>query len=361
MVKNIEISELIVMLEEFFEGEKETIFDVGEMVGCNLLRYAAEAAVKYVQFNNILFVSGSPDPAYASERKNFVFWKWLFFDFIIDGVRDVKPTLDAPTFKYNRQEYEPRLIPSTIHDYSVIIINQAQLIPKSYMDMLTESFSGQIVRIYDPFDILGEYVDVPLRCLDTFEKLPLTLGYARSLYGIETRNINKRAKNTLSFGSIKRRSIGRIDESQFVTRDYDLRSECNDRQMSVPFRKNQKVINVDNRLNIVKDSIYQHVHSLGWGTLLHISYVNEDYVRCRIHSSRAEFNEHLSYEFKPFITSPDTLIVKPANVIDTGTILNMYYFKQIIYVVTKEEPVLSVREQYTLLKQSQNLIIAKTK
>ena len=122
MVKNIEISELIVMLEEFFEGEKETVFDIGEMVGCNLLRYAAEAAVKYVQFNNILFISGSPDPAYASERKNFVFWKWLFFDFIVDGVRDMKPTLDAPTFKYNRQEYVPKLIPSTIHDYSVIII-----------------------------------------------------------------------------------------------------------------------------------------------------------------------------------------------------------------------------------------------
>lgn len=362
MVHNLEIYEFITMLDEFFEREAEPIFDIGEMVGCNLLRYVADAAVKYVQFNNILFVSGTPDAAYASERKNFVYWKWLFTDFIVDNPHDTFDPLSQPTFKYNKSEYVQKLIPMTLKNYSIIIINQAQLIPRLFLDIIAESFSGQIVRIYDPFDLMGQEYDVPLRCVDTFESLPATIGYARSLYGIDTRNINKRAKNTISIGSIRKRSIGKIDDNQYVTDDFHVLDDAIDKQKAVPFRKNQKIFITDNKFNIVRDSKYEHVHSLGYGTLLHILQGSIDgSIRCRIHSSKAEFDLSLAYEFKPFITPSNTIIVSPANVITPGPVLNEHYFKQIVYVTTSDNPLISIRTQYTLIKQSQNLIIAKTK
>lgn len=362
MIRNIEIYELITILDEFFEKEAEPLFDIGEMVGCNLLRYVAESATKYVNFNNILFISGSPDAAYACDRKNLVYWKWLFNDFMLSNPHNTFDPLNEPTFKYNINEYEQRLIPSTIKGFSVIVINQAQLIPHQYLDMISESFSGQIVRIFDPFDIMGAMYDVPLRCVDTFERLPVTIGYARSLYGVDTRNINKRAKNNIIVTSIRKRSIGKIDESQYVTDDPTIISDAFDKQMNVPFRKNQKVIVTSNRFNIVMDNKYEHVHSLGYGTLLHILQGSiDDSIRCRIHSSRAEFDLRLSYRINPFTTSSNVLKVKPANVIMSTSDLNEHYFKQIVYIVTNDTDRISIRNQYTLIKQSQNLIIAKTK
>lgn len=364
MIHNIEIHEFINMLDDFFEEQVHPVFDIGEMVGCNLLRFVAESAVGYFNFNNILFVMGSPDASYAIEKKNVVYWKWLFNDFMIDNIHDKFDPLSSPTFRYNQHEYEQHLIPSTIEGYNVIVINQAQLIPKKYMDMIMNTFQGQIVRIFDPFDVMGgfEGVNVPLRCLDTFEKLPVTIAYARSLYGIDTRNVNKRAKNTISFTNIKRRSVGRIDEYQYVTNDMELLNECWDRQRSIQIRKNQKVEIMNHRLNIVKESVYEHVHSLGETELLHVVQGREDgCIRCRIHSSKAEFDVHLTYKFEPFITPSNALIVQPANVLPVAHCLNKHYFKQIVYVTTPDTPMISIRDQYTMLKQSQNLIIAQTK
>lgn len=365
MIHNIEIHELITMLDDFFEDEVAPVFDIGEMVGCNLLRYVAESAVNYVNFNSILFVMGSADAAYAIEKRNVVHWKWLFNDFMVDNIHDMNDPLVSPTFRYNQQEYEQRLIPSTLNGYCIIIINQAQLIPRKYMDMITSTFQGQIVRIYDPFDIMGgfEYVDVPLRCVDTFEKLPMTIAYARSLYGQDTRYVNKRATNKLVCGvNIKRRSVGKIDDAQYVTNDMELLNDCWERQKTVQVRRNQKVLVMNHRLNIVKENVYEHVHSLGDGALLHIVQRGEDdMIRCRIHSSKAEFDVHMTYQFEPFRTPMNALIVQPANVIAPTHCLNNHYFKQIVYVTTPDTPLISIRDQYTLLKQSQNLIIAKTK
>ena len=365
MKQNLEIHEFMNMLEDFFESESHPIFDIGEIVGCNLLRYVAEIATSYVPFNNILFVMGCADSAYAMDRPNAMYWKLLFNDFMVEDVHNAFDPLAAPTFRYNKPAYEQRIIEPILHGYSVIIINQAQLIPPKYMDMITKTFQGQIVRIYDPFDIMYDFngLDVALRCLDTFEKLPMTIAFARSLYGVETRSIDKRAKNSLVSGiKIKRRSVGRIDSCQYVTNDCNLLRECWEKQLRIQVRKNQRVSVLEQRFNIVEDPIYSHPHSLSSPAILHILQGREDgSVSCRLHSSKAEFNLKMTYEFKPFITPSNVLMVQPANIIPPDVELNNHYFKQIMYVTTNDEPLISTRDLYTLLKQSQNLIIAKTK
>lgn len=363
MIRNLEIYEFINMLDAFLEDESKNVFDIGEAVGCNLLRYIANESVRYHEFKNILFIMGSPDSAYASDKPNMVYWKWLFNEMIVDNIHNDFDPLVNPTFKYKRNEYKEILVPSTIKPYSLIIINQAQLIPRKYMDMILHEYSMQVIRIYDVFDICGEDVDVPLRCLDTFEKLPMTIAYARSLFGIETRSINRRATNKFVSGiNIKHRSIGKIDDNQYVTSDPTILQECINKQIGIPFRKNHKVYIDDRMFNIVEDRQYEHVHSLGKGTLLHILQGNEDnIIKYNIHHSKTVFEGYLSYDPNPYLSPSNTLRVRPANILPMNYILNEHYFKQIVYVTTKETPLISIREQYTLLKQSQNLIIAKTK
>ena len=363
LIHTLEIYELIDALEDFVESERTQVFDIGEAVGCNLLRTISEVVVQTIPFNRILFVMGSPDAAYAIDRPNVMYWKWLFNDFLVDGVEDTTNPLWDVNFKSNYKEYVQQLIPDLLVGYDVIIINQAQLIPFEKRDMITKVFSGQIIRIFDPYDMMGEGVDVPIRCVDTFEKLPLTIAYARSLYGIETRCINKRATNRLETGvTIRRNSVGRIDSNQYVTSDFNLMDDCWNRQKSSQFRKNQKVYVLDTKMNIVQETEYQHVHSLGMCTLLHIEQGNEDgIIRFHIHSTNAVFDKNLTYTYDKFTTPSNAIMVAPANVLPVGNTLNSHYFKQIVYVTTKDTPMLSIREQYTMLKQSQNLIIASTK
>ena len=351
------------MMEDFFETERNQVFDIGEAVGCNLLRTISEVAVGYVPFNRILFIMGSSDAAYAMNKPNVVCWKWLFNDFLVDGVEDnINPLWDT-NFKSNHKEYTQQLIPDLLVGFDIIIINQAQLIPFEKRDMITKIFGGQIVRIFDPYDMMGEGVDVPLRCVDTFEKLPLTIAYARSLYGIDTRCINKRATNRLETDvNIRRNSVGRIDSNQYVTSDIELMDDCWKRQESSQFRKGQKVYVMDTKMNIVQETEYPHVHSLGLWTLLHIDQGNEDgMIRFHIHATNAIFDKQLVYRYEKFTTPSSALLVSSANVLPVGCTINTHYFKQIVYVTTKEHPMISVRDQYTMLKQSQNLIIASTK
>lgn len=360
MTNEIEIYQLITMLDDFFDDGSKWIFDVGEMVGCNLIRYAAEAAVRIVPFQNILFVSGYQDAVYADNKLNHIYWKCLFDDYMIDSVHNVYDSF-SPAFRYNRNEYIQNVMVPIVRQYSVMIINQAQLIPHDYLKRLCESFSGKIVRIFDPYDICGTTYDVPLRCIDTFEKLPLTIGYARSLYGANTRCINKRARNTLTVSNIRRRSIGKLDENQYVTSDMCLLEEIHSKQTSIPFRKNYKVIVDDNRFNIKHVGNEPRPHSVGKGSILHIVQGGADgRVRCRLHSSRVEFDLKLVYTFDPWRTTSNSIQVKPANII-TPADANLHYFKHVIYVTTNESPNLTIREQYTLIKQSQNLTIVKTK
>ena len=363
LIHTLEIYELIDMLEDFLDSERTQVLDVGEAVGCNLLRTVSEVTVNYVPFNRILFVMGSADAAYAIDRPNVVYWKWLFNDFIVDRIEDNTNPLWDPSFKSNQKEFQQMLIPDLLVGYDVIIINQAQLIPFEKRDKFTKIFSGQIVRIFDPFDMMGEGIDVPLRCVDTFEKLPLTIAYARSLYGIDTRCINKRATNRLETGvNIRRNSVGRIDSNQYVTSDFELMDDCWNRQKESQFRKGQKVYVLDTKMNIVQETEYPHVHSLGMCTLLHIENGSEEgMIRFRIHSSNAIFDRQLAYTFDKFMTPSNVIQVAPANVLPVGNTLNSHYFKQIVYVTTKDTPMLSIREQYTMLKQSQNLVIASTK
>jgi hypothetical protein len=170
--REIEIYQLINLLEQFFE-KSEKFFDVGEMAGCNVIRYIGEQALDYCAFSEILIVSGIQDFVYQSneEVRNHVFWKSLFSDRLVDHPFYRYDTLDS-RMGDPRLEYTKSIAQVNFKKYKLMIINQTQMIPPDYLQIISKSFSGKIVRITDPFDIFGKnQLFPPFVVTDTFETL----------------------------------------------------------------------------------------------------------------------------------------------------------------------------------------------
>lgn len=361
MHSTIEIHQLINILEQFFSDDINQILDIGEMVGCNLIRYVGEAAVSVTDFKRILFVSGIQDFVYArKDTPNHIFWKVLFEDYIVDNIFY---SYETPRMGDEKREYLYNVSTYFSAGFDVMIINQAQMIPPVMLEMICKSFSGKIVRIFDPFDKHGaNYTFPPLLCVDTFEKLTPNLGFARWLYGVQTRSVEKRSRAILDYNAkISRRSIGKIDDKQYVTNNPDIYDIIQKKQHGVSFKKNQKIVITDDRFNNRPHTGYIHPQSLGNGTLLHIIRGGASYnTACRIHSSTVNFNIPIAYDIDPFRTPHSVIHVAPANIMDINTAA-LHRYKHIVYVTTDSCRELSIRDQYTLIKIAQSVTFATTK
>ena len=203
---------------------------------------------------------------------------------------------------------------------------------------------------------------IPNICVDTFERLPVNLGFARSLFGVETRVVNKRARGSVSFTNISRRSIGKIDNNQYVTNDPWIWEEARNKQEDTQFRRHQKLMVSTKRFLFRNDVNYSTRVFIGDGCLLHIvtGTSNGEDMRCRVHASKAIFPLDVSYNINKFTTPSHVIRVEPANVLNVHDAA-LHYFDKLVCVTTKDSPGFSIREQYTMIKISQNIIFAETK
>lgn len=358
----IEIYQLINYLEDFFSKGYKKILDVGEIVGCNLLRYAAEQAASFCGFKNTLFVSGIQDFVYSgNERSNSVYWKNLLVEFTTTSVLN-QDTIFNPVLGGRKVDHVYRPNKTILSKYKVMIINQAQYIPYEYLNDICDAFKGYIIRIFDPFDSYCENQMISTICVDTFENLPMTIGYARSLYGVETRSVNKKSKGSVVYeATISRRSIGKIDQNQYVTNDKDLYLSTIGKQENSPFRKGQKLLVRNERILFENCNEYSFMQCISRGTLLHIIQGGRgSTVRCRIHASKAVLDIDAAYKIKPFVTPKYFVQVIPGNVM-TVKDAALHYHDKIVYVHSREFPQLSIRDQYTLIKVAQSVVFAETK
>ena len=356
----IEIHNLIENLEVFFSDDSKPIFRIGEIVGSNLLRYVIEAATTRFDIHKILFIEGIQDDMYNGKLlPNHLFWGSIFTDIMIDGIipYDIyKPRIQNPDIEYSKQ-----LMTLLIAPFDCIIINQAHMIPSAFLDTITNTFGGKIVLIVDPFDFNGIWWFNTTTCVDSFDKLPRNIAYARYLHGIDTRVINKHSKLSIEYGiNIAKRSIGRIDEKQYVMKDPDLRMLIQNKQRNVNFRKNQKVLVTDNRMTIKNDTKNGVTHALCKGALLHIERASNVYQNIRLHGSTFQTIISMSYVYDRFRTPSNFIQVEPANIISIPDAMN-HRFRHIVYVATSDYPDLSITEQYAMIKRCQSFSIANTK
>ena len=358
-MKTIELHELINMVDSFMRNDSATTFVVGEMVGCNLLRHISEIVASAIGFQKILFISGIQDDVYNGKiYRNHVYWASLFDDIIIDGLVEYDPF--RPRVQNPDPEYWKSISRFMLAPFHYMIIHDAHKIPKPYLDSLVQSFHGKTILIVDPFERDGvewNYVDT---CVDTFEKLSPVDGFARFLYGVDTRSINKRSKDNLVYDvSLSKRSIGKIDDKQYITSDPYLYATITEKQREVPFRKNQKVMVTSEKINLRHDD-NPIPHALTNGTLLNIAGTQNGLPKTRIYASKVFLNVPMSYHIDRFRTPKNVLPVVPANILSIDQALKHRY-RHIVFVTTSIYPSISIRDQYSILKMGQNVTFATSK
>lgn len=358
----ISVETLITNFESFIKDDNYAGFVVGEMAGCNTLKYIAQIAASEYGFKNILFVSGIQDDIYNGKKlSNHVYWASLFDDFSIDGVvpYDIyKPRICNQPFQYTQNVVQPMIAP-----FKFMVIHDAHKIPKEYLNKLVTAFRGKHVLIVDPFDEGGlewSYADTVTEAYDSVSRV---IGFARYLYGFDTRNVNKKAKNIVSYDmKISKRTVGKIDERQYVTLDPYLHANTIDRLKQTALRRNFKIMILSNMMNIRHNLEMPFPHALTYGTILQVTGVMNKQPKFILHASKINmtFTCPFVYEIDPFRTPRNAMLITPANILGIGDAVR-HKFKDLVVVTTNEYPSLSVRQQYALLKTGMNVYFTSLK
>ena len=251
---------------------------------------------------------------------------------------------------YPDKEYHTEIDLDKLSGYSLLIINDGHLIDKVLIDDLKKMFSGKIIVITDPFDVGGMiYARYPT-VVESFTKLPTIQAYARHVYGFDSFMIDKH-KSSLNEIKMQNRSIGKIDDKQYISNDPNMISSIREKQYKTSFRKNQKVIVTSKSgrklyTSFSKTNVVLYNNSLmtiessqinPWMTLR--LYNSKDYVKCS-----------LTYDKNPDDVNVN---VPPANILTLDQYAH-HKFKNTVFVYNKDYD-LSIEYKYSILKNTNNL------
>ena len=358
----ISVETLIAKFEDFLKNDYYSEFVVGELAGSNVLKYIAQIAASEYGFKNVLFVSGIQDDVYNGHIiGNQAYWASLFDDIDVDGVEPY--SIFAPRFYEPKLHYTQEVVKTMIAPFKFMVIYNAHKIPKELLNKLTSAFRGKYALIVDPFDEYGENWSFADTVTDAFDPTTKVIGFARYLYGYDTRRINKKIKNIVSYDmSITKRSVGRIDGRQYVTLDPYLYSDTIERQKQSPLRKNHKIMILSNCMNIKRSTEMPFPHALTYGTILQVTGVMNKQPKFILHASKINmtFTRPLVYEIDPFRTPKDAVLVTPANILSVKDAA-LHKFRDLVFVTTNTYPSVSIRQQYALLKTGMNVYFATLK
>ena len=366
-VRNIiEINEMIDSLDDYFSdtiNAPTTPKIVGGMIGTTLVNDVLNAALAHYDLENILFIQGCQDYIDLLNDKNckvynqYIYYADLITEIPTDSIVPYSPF--KPNFLQPKQEYSKNINYQLLQHYSVIIINDAHLIPVEYLNAIAMNYSGKIVCIVDPFDIHGEpYCNIPT-VVDSFEKITPINALARDTFHVESRMINKKAKGVLAQSKLNIRSVGKLDDKQYITNDPEVIEIVRMKQLRNPFRKNQKVL-------VTGDMIYNSVSSINNITRHNVVTRNsmvivdaaytKPLMRLKVYASKNFFHGDLSYIEEPFTRYSNKILCKPANILSVEE--SVYHRYQHSVLITHDDPIM-LRERYSILKNSMNVTIAK--
>ena len=354
----IEINEMIDCLEKFFDSSrKETV--VGGIAGTQIERYVIDAATATTSFSKILVVNGCQD--YIGMMKeplpNVLFWADLFITDMIDPLIPYDPW--KPKIYNPEAEYVQRVNTRLLSGYDVILIFNTHLIPSFALKAVSDNFSGQIVYVTDPLEYNGREIswrlgidDFPV-ISDHLEKVSPMIALARSVFGFDTRAVDRKVKGTLTEANkIGKRSIGKIDDKQYVTNDYELLREIQQRQYDAPFRKNQKVVVNEDLIDVMLENGVRKASLTGNSMLVMQNPTSKPLMKLRLYNSKIIYAADVTYA-KGVMKHKGTISVTPANIIDVSH-LTHHRFNNVVFVLGDHT---SKTEQYTVLKNSNNVII----
>lgn len=366
----IEVDDMIELLTNFFNIPSEKFVAVGGMCGSPLLQTVLDCSTTYTSFKNVLIIDGCTDVVYMKQKLdkpmivNHVPWRNLFVDFIGD---DFVPY--EPFSLQRRSSNKPiRKIMDTrfLDVYECIVVNNAHLIPKMYLDAFREYSRTKCVFMVDPFDEYGEWFSNVPTITRSFSKVPPIIGMARGVYGVSTDMIDRYAKGVITNGRIPRRTVGRMDDKIYVSNNEELVSEVRKRQMLRKIQRNQRFLITDDRMVMQLDNDLFRNH-VGSGDIIIADTQSVLNVRnpYHIYNSKVRLYMNLKYKNesdKNRIFGPQDhhkTEVVPANIL---TVREAALHKnRSVVLVYENDTELSARNIYSMMKNSINLSICRVR
>ena len=357
----LEISEMIDYLDGFVDGDlKETL--VGGIAGTEINKFAIEAATKHHKFNKVLVVEGCQDyiGLMKTPLSNVKYWGDLFVEEVIEPLVPFDPWKPSVAQPNSIPAYANRIDTELLSQYDMMVVFDTQIIPHSIQRSISETFSGQILWVYDPVEPGGSVFINQQRTpvvIDTLRKLSPILALARDAIGFETRAIDRKVKGSVvETSKMNKRSIGKIDDKQYISNDYTLISDIAEKQYTTPFRKNQRVLVTSTLVDMMTENGIRK-NSIGYNSMLVIENPSsKPLMRLRLYNSKTYYFADLSYNNGPRLRNllrRDQILVRPANIISVEETKYHRYNHSVIvlsYPLTREE-------KYSVLKNSNNVTV----
>lgn len=346
----LEIYQMIEYLEDFFSSSRRQQLVIGEISGALLFKHVIDATTKFYPFTNILVVEGCQD--YIGLMKdplnNHLFYAEMFVDEVCDSLILYDPF--KPSILNPKTEYYKIFRSEQFSKYDIMIIRDAHLIPKGYLEAIYMNFSGKIVSIVDPYDIGGEvYFGIPV-LTDTINKLSPINAMARSVYNVDTRCVDRSIKGTVTDVKLSKRTLGKIDDKQYITIDRSVCETIRSKQLQSNFRKNQKVLVTSDRLYTCQDEHKMWRTVTGNSILIIQSSSVHPVMKLRIYSSKTIIGGDLTYS----MTAPTYMIqCQPANILMIEESAHHRYNHSVLVY----DDDISKRQKYSILKNSNNVTI----
>lgn len=349
----VDISQMIDMIEDHFDVKwnSNKLLTVGGIAGTSLFKYAIQSCMKSTPFDKILVVDGCQDYIGLLRKPvpNYIYYLDLFRSFEIPNLTTLMNPYDRPLIR-PIPEYQLVLDESMIVRYDALIVQNAHLIPRELLDAITTNFRGNVLHIVDPNDIYGElYPNIPT-LYDALTKQSGLIAFARSMYGIETRSVDRKVRCDFKQVKMNRRGIGKIDDKQYITNSETVLQAIREKQLQTQFRRNQKFLVAHKHVQFMNDQNGVPI-VIGPNAMLSIMTASKPLMKLRIHSSTRQVYSSLSY-----MEGAAGLYVKPANIITLEEAMH-HRFTSVVMVLG-EEP-MTVRQWYSLMKIANIISITK--
>lgn len=235
----VEIPEIIDIIDDFISAPYLYDLDIGGCIGTNIFKLCMEEVMAYYPFIKILIIEGCQD---FIEMQNTFLGNHIFYAEAVDtnwSNSYYGEELSTPIFMRHKPTID--VTPINFNKFGIIIINDAHLIPQIYLNTIRDNYMGKIIKIADPFDYGGELFMHSHTVIDSLSKLSQLQAYARSLFNIDTRTIDKKVICSLTkLDRMTIRSVGvSPDKRQYVTPYNPIINLVKDRRRD-QLRKGQK-------------------------------------------------------------------------------------------------------------------------
>lgn len=352
---------MIYLLEDWIQNEWSKEIDIGGCVGSGVFKLCMETASGFYKFNDIIVVEGCQD--FIEMQPEFIPNHIFYAEGVATGWSVALHEDERKLPKFMRSDPSIETYARNMNEYQLMIINDAHLIPDKYMNIICTSFAGKIIRIVDPYDYHAEHYSHAHTVVDSLHKLSSLQAYARKLFNIETRAIDKNVIcRVRDVGRIPIRSVGKQDKNQYVTSYKPLIDMVRNRRND-SLHKNQTVICRNDFINTYEDDVGTHIftnHSIG--TLQTNRQLINGLYKIRMHNSKHCIHCDLTMD-NTNIQHYETF-VEPANII---SIDDMHYhkFNSIVLVLPDDACAdyngLMPRELYSVLRCTNDLSIGYVK